>query len=148
MAGLNRVQIIGYLGQDPELRYTQAGVPVTQISVATTRKWKNKQTEKLEEDTEWHRVTCWQRLGERVAEFLKKGAMVYVEGRLQTTSYEDKEGVKRWSTEIVAREVQFLDRKPGGGKRPPHPSDRDGGPPPDFSGDYIPSDPGDDDIPF
>jgi len=110
MAGLNKVQIIGFLGREPELKYTNAGNPVCRLSVGTTRVWKNKQTQEKQEETEWHRVVVWGQQAEYCNNFLDKGSMVYVEGRLRTSSYE-QDGVKKWSTEIVSESVQFLDRK-------------------------------------
>jgi single-strand DNA-binding protein len=152
MAGVNKVIIIGNLGRDPELRYTSNGNPVCQLSVATTRGYTNRNNDRVEE-TEWHRVVVWGKTAEHCSRYLAKGRQVYVEGRLQTRSYEDKEGIKRYSTEIVAETVQFLGgRGEGGGMAR---GDGGGGPradegPPDpgFNDNYIPSDPGDDDIPF
>ena len=111
---LNRAQIIGNLGRDPEFRTTPSGVGVCTLSVATTRKWKSKDGTPGEE-TEWHRVTVWDRTSDggqatSCNKYLVKGSKVYVEGRLKTTSYE-KEGVKKYSTEIVSERVQFLDKK-------------------------------------
>jgi single-strand DNA-binding protein len=108
MASVNTVIILGNLGRDPELRHTQNGTAVCSLSVATTRKWRNKQTDEMAEETEWHRVTAWDRSGEACAKYLSKGSQVYVTGRLKTTSYVDKDGVKRYSTDIVADDVQFL----------------------------------------
>lgn len=110
---VNKVIIIGNLGRDPELRHTQGGSPVASLSVATTRKWRNKQTNEMVEETEWHRVTVWGKSAEHCNEYLSKGRQVYVEGRLQTRSYE-KNGEKRYATEIVADTVQFLGGKGGG----------------------------------
>jgi len=109
MAGLNLVQVIGYLGRAPETRYTQNGESVTSLTVATTRKWANKQTGQLQEQTEWHRVSVWGKSGESVARFCKKGSLVYVQGRLETRQYEHG-GETRYATQIVAQTVQFLDR--------------------------------------
>lgn len=102
-----KVILIGNLGRDPELRYTQAGKPVCKLVVATERKWTNKQTNQLESEVEWSRVTVWGRTAESCNEFLTKGRQVYVEGRLKTSSY-DQDGVKKYSTEIVAENVVFL----------------------------------------
>lgn len=115
MGSLNKVQIIGRLGKDPEIRYTQGGQAVASFSVATDSKWTNKAGEK-QEKTEWHRVKAWGKLGELAGEYLAKGRQVYVEGRLETSEYTDKEGVKKYSTEIVANDIQFLDSKGAGGE--------------------------------
>lgn len=142
MAGLNEVKLIGYLGQDPEVRRTQGGTPVAHLSVATTRKWKNKD-ESDGEETEWHRVTVWGKQADNCAKYLSKGSMIYVDGRLATHKYTDDKGIERWSTQVVARSVQFLDRKGNGGRRDEPPI-----PPPGESYDYQPPPPGDDDIPY
>ena len=110
---LNKIQIIGRLGQDPEARSTQNNTTVTNLSVATSERYKNKQGEQVE-NTEWHRVTAWDRLGEICRDYLKKGSLVYIEGKVQTRDYEDKDGVKRYVTEIIAREMKMLDSKPTG----------------------------------
>ncbi len=144
MAGINKVIIIGRLGNDPEVRYTPSGSPVAKFSVATSEEWKDKNTGEKKERTEWHRITAWGKLGEICGEYLSKGRQVYVEGRLQTSSYDDKEGVKRYSTEIVASDVQFLGSKESGGGR----TGGGGGAPPreSFGGPGAPS--ADEDIPF
>lgn len=143
MAGINKVIIIGRLGNDPEVRYTPSGAAVAKFSVATSEEWKDKNTGEKKERTEWHRITAWGKLGEICGEYLAKGRQVYVEGRLQTSSYDDKDGVKRYSTEIVASDVQFLGSKESGGGR------SSGGAPPreSFGGQGGPP-PADDDIPF
>lgn len=115
---VNKVILIGNLGRDPELRYTQGGGPVASLSVATTRKWRNKQTNEMVEETEWHRVSVFGVQAEHCNNYLSKGRMVYVEGRLRTRSYDDKDGIKRYSTEVIADTVQFLGgRGEGGGGR-------------------------------
>ena len=106
MASVNRVTILGNLGRDPEVRTTPAGNTVANFSVATTDKWG--QGEERQERTEWHRVVVWGKLAEACGEYLSKGRQVYLEGRLQSHSYEDKEGVKRSVTEIIAHQVKFL----------------------------------------
>lgn len=143
MAGINKVIIIGRLGNDPEVRYTPSGSAVAKFSVATSEEWKDKNTGEKKERTEWHRITAWGKLGEICGEYLSKGRQVYVEGRLQTSSYDDKDGVKRYSTEIVASDVQFLGSKESGGGR-----SGGGGTPPreSFGGPGAP--PADEDIPF
>jgi single-strand DNA-binding protein len=111
---LNRATVIGYLGQDPQLRYTPNGTPVCTLSVATDESYTNKQTGERKEAVEWHRVVVWGKQGSTCSEMLAKGRQVYVEGKLRTRSY-DKDGEKRFVTEIVALRVQFLGPKPNGG---------------------------------
>ena len=103
---LNKVMLIGRLGQDPEIRYTQDGTPVATLSVATSNPIKR--GDSWEEETEWHRVVAWRRLAEIAGEYMNKGTLVYVEGRLKTRSWEDRDGNKRWTTEIVARDIFML----------------------------------------
>lgn len=107
MASLNKVQIIGNLGRDPEVRYTPSGTAVANVSIASVRKWKDKDKQPQEE-TEWHRVVFYDRLAEIVGEYLKKGAQCYVEGRLKTRKWQDKEGKDQYTTEIVAEQMQML----------------------------------------
>jgi len=107
MASVNKVILVGNLGRDPEVRHTAAGDTVANISIATTSKYKNK-TGELVEETEWHRVTFFGRLAEVVGEYLKKGRPVYVEGRLKTRKYTDKDGVEKYATDIIASEMQML----------------------------------------
>jgi single-strand DNA-binding protein len=116
MANLNKVQIIGALGRDPELKWTQGGQAVCKLNVATSRQWTNKQTNQREEETEWHRVVIWGRQAENCDKYLAKGKQVYVEGRLKTSSY-DKDGQKHYTTEIIAETVQFLGGVKDGTKR-------------------------------
>ncbi|MFH1580950.1 MAG: single-stranded DNA-binding protein [Pseudomonadota bacterium] len=111
MSGLNKVMLIGRLGSDPELRYTPDGTAVANFSIATSEEWKDKNTGEKKERTEWHRVVAWRKLGEICGEYLAKGKQVYVEGRIQTRSWEDKDGNKRYTTEIVASDIQFLGAK-------------------------------------
>jgi single-strand DNA-binding protein len=110
--GINKVILIGNLGQDPELRYTPSGAAVANFSVATNETWNDKEGN-TQERTEWHRIVAWRRLAEICGEYLKKGSQVYIEGRLQTRSWEDKDGVKRYVTEVIARELQMLGRRDG-----------------------------------
>lgn len=110
MAGLNKVMIIGNLGQDPELRLTATGTQVANISVATSEKWTNKAGEP-QEKVEWHRIVLFDKLAELSGKFLSKGKQVYIEGKLQTRAWDDKDGVKRYTTEIVATSMTFLDKK-------------------------------------
>lgn len=111
--GINKVIIVGNLGQDPEVRYMPSGGAVTNISVATSETWKDKDSGDNQERTEWHRIVFFNRLAEIAGEYLKKGSKVFVEGSLRTRKWEDKNGNDRYTTEIVAREMQMLDSKGG-----------------------------------
>lgn len=159
MGSLNKVQIIGFLGADPELKYTSSGRAICNLRVATTEKWKDKGTGQMKEKTDWHRITIWGETGENASKYLAKGSMVYVEGKLETRTY-DKDGQKHYATDVIAHTVTFLDRKgagPGQGerssgapaqKRQPGPKrDEDGFDQSQPSGPY-PSGISDDDIPF
>ncbi len=106
--GVNKVILIGNLGNDPDIRYTASGAAVANISIATAESWKDKDTGEKQERTEWHRVVFFGRLAEIVGEYLRKGSQVYIEGRLQTRKWQDKEGKDRYTTEIVANEMQML----------------------------------------
>jgi len=110
MASVNKVIIVGNLGADPEMKYTQNNTPVTNFRVATTDRWRDKGSGEMQERTEWHRIVAWGRLGEICSQYLRRGKQVYVEGRLQTRSWEDQDGNKRYSTEIVAQTMQMLGR--------------------------------------
>lgn len=112
--GINKVILVGNLGQDPEVRYTPAGAAVTTISVATTEAWNDKEGNK-QERTEWHRVVFFSRLAEIAGEYLKKGSQVYIEGKLRTNKWQDKSGADRYTTEIMANEMQMLGGRPGSG---------------------------------
>lgn len=112
--GINKVILIGNLGSDPDTRYTPNGGAVANITLATSDEWKDKATGEKKEKTEWHRVVFFGRLAEIAGEYLKKGSKVYVEGRLQTRKWQDKEGQDRYTTEIVANEMQMLDGRSGG----------------------------------
>jgi len=114
MASVNKVILIGNLGRDPETRYTTGGDAVTNLNIATSEQWKDKSGEK-QERTEWHRVVLFGRQAEIAGEYLKKGRSVYIEGRLQTRKYTDKDGVEKYSTEIVGDRMQILGRREGGG---------------------------------
>jgi single-strand DNA-binding protein len=107
--GINKVIIIGNLGQDPGTRYTPSGVNVTNISVATTESWKNKNNDETVDHTEWHKVVLYNRLGTVAAQFLHKGSKVYIEGSLRTNKWQDKQGNDRYTTEIIASNMQMLD---------------------------------------
>lgn len=108
MSDLNQVQIIGRLGNDPEMRYTASGSAIANMSVATTEKWRDKQTGEQQERTEWHRVSFFGRIAEVCGEYLKKGSQVYISGKLQTRKWQDQDGNDRWTTEIVGRDMQML----------------------------------------
>jgi single-strand DNA-binding protein len=145
MSGINKVILIGNLGQDPEIRYMADGTAVANFNIATSETWKDKQTGEKKERTEWHRIVAWRALGELCGKYLSKGRQVYVEGKLQTRSWE-KDGVTRYTTEIVAAEVQFL----GGGSRDNAAGPRPAGRQPVDQGYPEPPVPDnqDDDIPF
>lgn len=112
--GINKVILIGNLGGDPEVKYTAGGSAVTNVTIATSENWKDKTTGENQERTEWHRVVFFGKLAEIAGEYLKKGSQVYVEGRLQTRKWQDKEGQDRYTTEIVANEMQMLGGRGGG----------------------------------
>ncbi len=115
---LNKVTLIGNLGADPEIRYMPTGGAVANISIATTMRWKDKQTGERKENTEWHRVVFFNRLAEIAGEYLRKGSQVYIEGRLQTRKWQGQDGQDRYTTEIVANEMHMLGSRPGGGTAP------------------------------
>ncbi len=112
--GINKVILIGNLGNDPEVRYTAGGAAVTNISLATTDSWKDKETGEQQDRTEWHRVVFFGRLAEIVGEYLRKGSQVYIEGRLQTRKWQDKDGNDKYTTEIIASEMQMLGSRGAG----------------------------------
>ena len=112
--GVNKAMIIGTLGQDPDVKYTASGSPVVNVSVATNESWKDKQTGENQERTEWHRIVVFGKLAEICAQYLKKGSQVYFEGRIQTRKWKDQTGNDRYSTEIVANDMQMLGGRPGG----------------------------------
>jgi len=116
MASVNKAIIVGNLGKDPELRYAQGGGAVCNFSIATTDSWADKNSGQRQERTEWHRVIAFAKLAENVAQYLKKGSPVYIEGRIQTREWQDKEGQKRFTTEIVAQSIVFLGKREGGGR--------------------------------
>ena len=119
MSSLNKVMIIGRLGKDPEVRYTANGTAIAKLTVATSEKWTDKNSGQKQEKTEWHRVSMFGKLAEIAGQYLKKGSLVYIEGRLQTSEYEDQQGIKRWSTEIVAQSMQMLPSGSNGNGQPP-----------------------------
>ncbi len=110
---INKAILIGNLGADPEIRYTQSGTQVASFSVATTERWKG-QDGQMQESTEWHRIVAWARLAEICGEYLNKGSKVYIEGRIQTRKWQDQNGVDKYTTEIIAREMKMLSPKGGG----------------------------------
>jgi single-strand DNA-binding protein len=116
MASVNKVIIIGNLGKDPEVRYLPSGSAICNITVATSRQWKDKTSGERQEETEWHRITFFDRMAEIAGEYLKKGKPVYVEGRLKTRKYTDKDGVEKYATDIVATEMQLLGSREGMGE--------------------------------
>jgi len=139
MASVNKVILIGNLGADPELRFTPSGAAVANFNIATTERWKDKDGQP-QERTEWHRIILWSRQAEIAKEYLRKGSSVYIEGRIQNRSYEDKDGIKRYVTEVIGQRMQLLGSRPGapsegGGAEPPP------APPEDLGGQ-------DDDLPF
>jgi single-strand DNA-binding protein len=150
MASVNKVILIGNLGSDPEVRYTPSGSAVANFNIATNENWKDKNGQD-QERTEWHKIVVWGKQAENCGEYLSKGRTVYVEGRLQTRDWTDKEGNKRYTTEIVANTIQFLggpgERGKGGSEgRPPKSAPESFQPP--ASGGNGPSAPPEDDIPF
>ncbi len=113
--GVNKVILIGNLGKDPDVRYMPNGNAVANVTIATSESWKDKNTGEMQERTEWHRVVFFRRLAEVVGEYVKKGSKIYVEGRLQTRKWQDQSGQDRYTTEIVADQMQMLDSRGGGG---------------------------------
>lgn len=149
--GVNKVILVGNLGRDPEIKYTASGAAIANVTIATTDSWNDRQTGEKVEKTEWHRVVAFQRLAEIMGEYLKKGSQVYIEGRLQTRKWQDQNGQDRWTTEIVANDMQMLGSRGGeagvqqqgggGGFREPPAQQQSARPVPD--NDFA-----DDDIPF
>ena len=147
--GVNKAIIVGNLGRDPEVRYSASGNAIANVTVATTDSWKDRQSGERQERTEWHRVVFFNRLAEIVAEYLKKGSQVFIEGRIQTRKWEDKVGNERWTTEIVANEMQMLGSRGGGGMQGGPADDSGAAPAPGGGGSSGFSDSEfDDDIPF
>jgi len=146
--GINKVILVGNLGQDPDTRYMPSGSAVTNLRIATSEQWKDKQTGEQKERTEWHNVAMFGRLAEIAAEYLRKGSQVYIEGKLRTRKWQDKQGNDRWTTEIIADEMQMMGGRGGGGGGAAPMSSQDSGP---SGGNYPDSGGGeefDDDIPF
>ena len=144
--GVNKVIVVGNLGQDPEVRYLPSGGAVTNISVATSETWKDKESGDNQERTEWHRIVFFNRLAEIAGEYLKKGSKVFIEGSLRTRKWEDKNGNDRYTTEIVAREMQMLDSKGGSSNYESKSSDAPSSAP--TASNHADMDDFDDDIPF
>jgi single-strand DNA-binding protein len=156
--GINKVILVGNLGADPDTRYMPSGKAVTNIRVATSESWKDKQTGDMQERTEWHSIVMYDKLGEIAAEYLRKGSQVYIEGKIRTRKWQDKEGKDRYTTEVIADQMQMLGGRGGGGgassePREPRPSrqapasedrsDRSAAPGDEAGGGEF-----DDDIPF
>lgn len=141
--GINKVIIVGNLGADPDSRAMPSGNAVTNISVATSESWNDRETGEKQEKTEWHRVVFFNRLAEIAAQYLKKGSQVYVEGKLQTRKWEDKEGNERWTTEVVANQMQMLGDRMSNDMTNDNASSSQSSSDNDFSTDDF-----DDDIPF
>ncbi len=142
--GINKVIIVGNLGQDPDTRYMPSGSAVTNMTVATNESWKDKQTGEQKDRTEWHKVAMFGRLAEISAEYLRKGSQVYIEGKLRTRKWQDKDGHDRYTTEVIADEMQMLGGRGGsGGGAPARNDGPPPSPPPQGSSDDF-----DDDIPF
>ena len=156
MAGVNKVIIIGNLGRDPEIKYTQSNVPVANFSVATTDSWKDKNSGEWQEKTEWHRIVAWRHLAERAERYLKKGKQVYIEGKIETRKWTGQDGNDRYTTEIIAQQLMLLGRRDegeGGGSGGGGFAKEENGPKAagGFSGPDMPSSGGvdeDDDLPF
>jgi single-strand DNA-binding protein len=150
--GVNKAIIVGTLGQDPEVRYTANGGAVANISVATNESWRDKATGEAQERTEWHRIVMFGKLAEIAQQYLKKGSQAYFEGRIQTRKWQDQSGNDRYSTEIVANEMQMLGGRGGGGGAPTGSSEqsdsRSASQSRPASADTAPMDDGFDDIPF
>ena len=117
--GVNKVILVGNLGADPETRYTAGGSAVTNVRIATTDSWKDRQTGEQQERTEWHRIVFWGRLAEIAAEYLRKGSQIYVEGRIQTRKWQGQDGQDRWTTEIAGNEMQMLGSRGSAPSSPP-----------------------------
>ena len=145
--GVNKVILVGTLGQDPDTRYTPSNAAVAYLSIATNETWKDKQTGEQKEKTEWHRVVMFNRLAEIATEYLRKGSQVYIEGKIQTRKWEDKEGNDRYTTEVVANEMQMLGGRSVGNTESSSYSNNDNQSAPK-SDNADSSDDFDDDIPF
>ena len=149
--GLNKVFLMGNLGRDPEVRYTQGGTAVANFSIATNERWTDKNGQ-AQEKTEWHKIVVWGKTAELCGQYLKKGRQAFIEGRLQTREWTDKEGKKQYTTEIVANNVQFIGGRPEGAAASTGAAETNGaasyGPPPGAEDQSPPPGVGPDDIPF
>lgn len=145
--GVNKVILVGTCGKDPETRYMPSGGAITSVSVATNESWKDKQTGQKQERTEWHNITFFGRLAEIAGEYLKKGSQVYIEGSLRTEKWQDKQGQDRYTTKVIASEMQMLGGRPGGGGDFSAPAQQQSQPQPANQPAPI-DDSFDDDIPF
>ena len=145
--GINKVILVGNLGADPDTRYMPSGGAVTNLSVATSEQWKDKQSGEQKERTEWHKVAMFGRLAEISAEYLRKGSQVYIEGKLRTRKWQDRDGNDRWTTEVIADEMQMLGGR-GGGGAPSRGSDESYSQSQPAPRAAEPADEFDDDIPF
>ena len=150
MASLNRVNLMGYLGADPEVRHFADGTPVATVNLATIDTWKDKTTGERQEKTEWHRLVFFRRVAEIAGQYLKKGALIYVEGKLQTRKWQDAQGVDRYTTEIIVSDLKMLDKKAEAVPGMPRPAPPDAARPTAAQGDATVDAGGgfDDDIPF
>ena len=146
--GINKVILVGNLGADPETRYMPSGSAVTNLSVATSESWKDKQTGEQKDRTEWHKVVMFDRLAEVAAEYLRKGSQVYIEGKIQTRKWQDRDGNDRWTTEVRANEMQMLGGRGGGGGAAPMNRDQGSSSAPSSAPPQAGPDDFDDDIPF
>lgn len=150
--GVNKVIIVGNLGNDPDTKYMPSGSAVTNLSVATSESWKDKQTGEQKDRTEWHRVAMFGKLAEIAAEYLRKGSQVYIEGKLRTRKWQDQQGNDRYTTEIIADEMQMLGSRSGAGAPAMDDAGESRGRSPKTSGSYgdraVQDEPLDDDIPF
>lgn len=149
--GINKVILIGNVGGDPDVRYMPNGNAVTTLSIATSENWKDKQSGERQERTEWHRVVCFNRLGEIAGEYVKKGTKLYIEGSLRTRKWQDQQGQERYTTEIIASELQMLDSKGTGSARPSYAPSAGAASSMDHADSMAPAGPTDgldDDIPF
>ncbi|WP_070988436.1 single-stranded DNA-binding protein [Halofilum ochraceum] len=146
--GVNKCIFIGNLGADPETRYTPSGTAITNIRIAVSETWKDRNSGEQQERTEWVRVAAFNRLAEIMGEYLQKGSQVYIEGRMQTKKYQDQQGNDRYSTEIVCNDMQMLGSRGGGGQQGGQSSGRNAGGGSSQGGGQPPTDDFDDDIPF
>ncbi|MAO46335.1 MAG: single-stranded DNA-binding protein [Crocinitomicaceae bacterium] len=143
MAGINKVILVGHLGRDPEMRYTQSGVAVCSFSLATSESYKDRTSGERVTSTEWHNIILWRGLAETAEKFLRKGSQVYIDGKLRTRKWEDKQGMTRYTTEIVGDTMQMLDKKDNPSAHAPAPEQPDA-----TAQSTQPAEPKSDDLPF